>query len=265
MPVTWIAQKQTDDKRDQWNKTIRTACLSSYNNYHEIEIIPFSHEISGSLPYIAGPIVVHGSTAIIDVAEKQGWNPGVFRIYNESDTLNAIGDHYLNSDMKVLGVSEVTDYVKQSGMEFFFAKPDRDLKSFDGTVFDAEKFPFFIERVRHYGNYDPETRICVSSIKHPEVEWRFVLVEQKVVAFSQYRVDRKLNIQSVAESHAIKFAEEIAKYASPNDVYVMDVCRIGNTYKVIEYNTFNCSGLYACNIYAIVDSINNYLENKNDT
>lgn len=264
MPITWIVQKQTDDRRDQWNKAIRTACLSTCNEYHEIDIIPFSHDIIGEKPPVKGPIVVHGSTAIMDVAEREGWQPGVFRIYKESDTLKAIGDHYLNSDMKVLEVSEVVDYVKRSGMEFFFAKPDRDLKSFDGTVFDAEKFPFFMERVRQYANYDPETKICVSSIKNPEVEWRFVIVEKKVVAFSQYRVNRKLNVQNTAESHAIKFAEEISKFGSPHDVYVMDVCKINGQYKVIEYNTFNFSGLYACNIYAIVDSVNKYLENKND-
>ena len=263
--ITWIAQKQTDERRDQWNKAIRTACLSTHNNYYEIDIIPFSHDIAGEIPKVEGPVVVHGSTAIIDVAEKQGWQPGVFRIYKESDTLKAIGEHYLNSDMKVLDVSEVVDYVKQSGMDFFFAKPDRDLKSFDGTVFDAEKFPFFIERVKQYTNYDPETKICVSSIKHPEIEWRFIIVEQNVVSFSQYRVDRKLDVKGVADIGAFNFAEDIAKYASPNDVYVMDVCKINDQYKVIEYNTFNCSGLYACNVYEIVDSINNYLEKKNDS
>lgn len=263
--VTWIVEKQTEDRRDQWNKAIRTACLSTGHKFHQIEIIPFVREINGEVPVVEGPVVVHGSTAIITVAEKQNWQPGVFRIFKESDTLEAIGDLYLNHDMKVLEVDEVVDYVNKSGMEFFFAKPDRDLKSFDGTVFDAEKFPFFIERVSQYANYDPETKICVSSIKHPEVEWRFVIVDKKVVSFSQYRVERKLNVQGVTEIDAIRFAEDIARHVNPNDIYVMDVCRIGGQYKVIEYNTFNCSGLYACNIYEIVDSINNFLEKKNDS
>lgn len=259
--ITWIVEKQTDDRRDQWNKKIRTACMSTYNDFHEIQIVPFERSIVGGAPVISGPVVCHGSTAIITVAENNGWAPGVFRIYNESDTLTAIGDHYLNHDMKLLDVDQVVPYVQSQGWDFFFAKPDKDLKSFDGTVFDTEKFPFFIERARQYNNYDPETKICVSSIKHPEVEWRFVIVEGRVVAFSQYRVNHILNVKGYAERFAIDFAEEIAKYASPNDVYVMDVCKIEGSYKVIEYNTFNCSGLYDCNVYDIVDAINAYVSN----
>lgn len=257
--VTWVVQRQTDERRDQWNKVIRTACLAQYHNFIEIDIVPFERSVVGGDPIIDGPVVVHGSTAIFDVSKKNGWDPGIFTIYKESDTLAAIGEHYLNHDMRVLEVDEVVPYVQAQGLDFFFAKPDRDLKSFDGTVFDVEKFPFFIERARQYTNYDPDTKICVSSIKQPEVEWRMVLVEGRVVGFSQYRANLRLNVVGQAEGDAIKFAEHIASFASPNDVFVMDVCRTGNKYQVVEYNTFNCSGLYACNVYEIVGAVNEYV------
>lgn len=262
--VTWVVQRQTDERRDQWNKKIWTSCLTQHHDYVEIDIVPFERSVVGGDPVIEGPVVVHGSTAIFDVCKRNQWSPGIFTIYKESDTLAAIGEHYLNHDMKVLAVDEVVPYVQSQGLEYFFAKPDKDLKSFDGTVFDVEKFPFFMERVMKYANYDPETKICVSPIKYPEVEWRFVIVDGQAVAFSQYRVDRRLNVVGHTEGRAVKFAEEIASYASPNDVFVMDVCRIGNTYKVIEYNTFNCSGLYACNVFEITEAINYYVEKTYD-
>lgn len=267
--ITWVVQRQAEEHRIQITRGIRSACLSTGNEFFEVDVIPFSHEISGEAPEVSGQVVVYGSTMMANTAKIYDWKPGVFRIYNESDTLAELGSNYLNNDMRSLSVSEVVPYVQSQGWDFFFAKPDKDLKSFDGTVFDAEEFPFFIERVRGYANYDPDTRICVSSIKHPEIEWRFVIVDKKVVAFSQYRVERRLDVKGWADGNAIKFAEAIASYVSPNDVYsypcpydiyVMDVCKINGEYKVIEYNTFNFSGLYACNIYDVVDSINQYLE-----
>ncbi len=50
------------------------------------------------------------------------------------------------------------------------------------------------------------------------------------------------------------------RYDEPAQVYVIDVAQVRQgddwTYKVIEYNSFNSAGFYACDVPAIIDAVN---------
>lgn len=260
MTVTWITQKTTDSRQAKWYETIKSTCNALELDHFEIDIVPFERSVVGGAPNVNSPVIVHGSTAIITVAERMNWQPGVFRIFKESETLNAIGSDYLNHDMRVLDVHDVVEYVDAAGWDFFFAKPDKDLKSFDGTVFDKERFPFFIERVKQYSNYDTETKICVSPIKHIGKEWRVFVVDGRAAAYSQYRNSHRLSVCPDTPADVIEFAESIAGVASPSPVFVVDVCELESTLKVIEFNTFNCSGFYECDVSEIVKSVSEYVQ-----
>jgi hypothetical protein len=41
---------------------------------------------------------------------------------------------------------------------------------------------------------------------------------------------------------------------------VIDIAQVGNEYKVIEYNTFNSAGLYACDVAKIINDINKLVD-----
>lgn len=255
----WVVEKLNDERRGAHMKTIQTQCQKDDVGFMEIQIVPFERSVVGGYPNIEGNVVVYGSTAIFTVQQKCNWTPGVFSIIKESETLDMLGDRYLNHDMRVLEPNQVVPYVEDQGYEFFFVKPDKDLKSFDGTVTDALKFPYFIENAMQYNNYDPETKICVSSIKHIDKEWRIFVFNQEIVGVSQYRKNRRLDIREGIDDDALKFASEIIKKHNPALGYVIDVCKTyDGELKVIEYNTFNCSGFYDCDVSNIVKSVNLY-------
>jgi len=255
----WVVEKLNDERRGAHIKTIQAQCQKDDVGFMEIQIVPFERSVVGGDPILDGDVVVYGSTAIFTVQQRYGWNPGVFSIIKESETLDMLGDRYLNFDMKVLEPNKVLPYVEDQGYEFFFVKPDKDLKSFDGTVTDRDKFTFFIENAMQYNNYDPETRICVSSIKHIDKEWRIFIFNQEIVGVSQYRRNRRLEIKSGIDDDALKFVSEIVKDHNPALGYVIDVCKtFDGELKVIEYNTFNCSGFYDCDVANIVRSVNHY-------
>lgn len=262
MTVTWVVEKQTSISRLKGNDLIKAACESTGNKFKEIAIIPFVREVEGGDPIIDTPVVVYGSTAIFDVQKRCQWSPGVFTIGDESESLASLGDHYLNSDMKVMSPEEVVPYVETKSWEYFFAKPDNDLKIFDGGVFSAERFPFFMEKTRNYSNYNPNIKVCVSPIKYIEKEWRIFVVDGKIITASQYRKNMKLSIETGITNSALGFAENIVEKNNPARAYVLDICRVDSTYKVVEYNTFNCSGFYACDIEKIVIATNKMIGNN---
>lgn len=44
------------------------------------------------------------------------------------------------------------------------------------------------------------------------------------------------------------------------DVYVVDVCQVGDGFKIVEYNTFNSASLYDCDVAKIIDDVNEFVE-----
>jgi hypothetical protein len=73
------------------------------------------------------------------------------------------------------------------------------------------------------------------------------------------------------ERHIIPEVEELVMQAhakfQPAAVYVIDIAQVTidgeMSYKVIEYNTFNSAGLYACDVGRIIDDVNAYVERIN--
>lgn len=255
----WIVQDLNDEVREGHNETIQGQCVIDGVGFTKIDIMPFSHAVIGGDPIAEGDVIVYGSTAIFTVQQRCGWKPGVFNIINESDTLAMLGDRYLNNDMRVLDPDEVIHYVEEVGYEFFFVKPNKDLKSFDGTVTDIAKFPYFIRQAMQFNNYDIETQICVSSIKHIDKEWRVFVFNGEIVGASQYRDDRKLVISAGIDDDALNFVNGVINEFNPSLGYVIDVCKTyDGDLKIIEYNTFNCSGFYQSDVANIVKSVNRY-------
>jgi hypothetical protein len=42
----------------------------------------------------------------------------------------------------------------------------------------------------------------------------------------------------------------------------MDVCETENGYKVVEFNCFNASGFYNCDVDAVVKNVTQFVENR---
>ena len=65
----------------------------------------------------------------------------------------------------------------------------------------------------------------------------------------------------------ITIANEFAKLYQPHDIFTLDIAKIKNSngfdYKIIEYNCFNCSGIYETNFSKMANEIQNYLNHFN--
>jgi hypothetical protein len=148
-----------------------------------------------------------------------------------------------------------------------FIRPDVGNKIFTGQVVSESLWEKAIKN--NLGSYDnlQHDDMCVVSIpRRIDEEYRMVVVDGKVVASSRYMVNHKHDEAdcTFVPDEAIKLAEEAAAQYSPERCFVVDVanCTNGfnmgayrNKFYVIEYNSFSCSGMYMCDVGAIVKTV----------
>jgi hypothetical protein len=250
--------------------------------YDVVRIIPFIHEIEGKVPAVAdvNDVVVYGSVGSQKLAAKHAWKPGVFGTvdtFSEAVAERELGSLYLNygqfrMPIKKLGQTahhwaKLMVPLHQPPLEEFFIKPDTDTKEFAGTVIKIDEFGSWYTGLQESGYLDDnDFNVVISRPKKLGCEWRAVVVDGEISSCSIYRqyqrVMPELNIIPEVEA-AIK--EAISLYR-PADVFVIDICQVWRDdawqYKVIEFNTFNSAGLYACDVTKIIDDINAFLARK---
>lgn len=205
--------------------------------------------------------MAYGSTAIDTVIDRNGWTPGVWRVdgVRESHSHAALGDLYMNTDMQIVPAREAAQVALEKGWEFFFVKPDTDTKEFAGTVTDPQKYPHFIDGMLAHEWIDQDFDVCVSPIKDIGIEWRLPVVGGKVVDYSIYRQWREVMPKREIYQEVLDVAAQAIALHDPAPVYVIDIGQVDGELKVIEYNGFNSSGLYACNVANVVDAVNEHV------
>lgn len=135
------------------------------------------------------PVVAFGATAMNRIAQARGWVPGTFLTPNHDFNVwrNHIGDELLNGDSVVCRFDQVVP------PEEMFIRPTLDSKSFSGTVMSGDDFQTWQEKVIQLGQDDeqptirPSTMVCYAPVKQIMREWRFFVVDQKVITGSLYR------------------------------------------------------------------------------
>lgn len=140
--------------------------------------------------------------------------------------------------------------------ENIFIRPNSAFKTFTGFEVKVEDFDLEMSSLFQLQNIQNEELILVAKPKVIEGEFRCVVVDNKVVAYSTYRWDDILDIRRDIFPDCLELAERVANHPYKLDVaYVVDVCRTPDGPKIVEFNSLCSSGLYACDVGAIVDSI----------
>lgn len=262
MTVTWVLEKDVFSYRQE------AEMISWLNNnnvpYHQVRIIPFIHEVDGEVPDISGPVIIYGSIGSQKLAEKMGWKPGVFTgvEINETELQARFGSIYLNSDAKVCKFRDLPNKVVSGEV---FIKPNTDTKEFAGTVVTAEKLREWVDGMMKSGYLEEsflDAEVLVSKPKTIGCEWRIVVVDGQIAAHSVYRQYGILKPEIWLPEDAKAFVLSAIGVYNPLPVYVLDICQVADgSYRVIEINTFNSAGWYACDVPSIMSSVTSFVEN----
>ena len=200
-----------------------------------------------------------------DIQSKKGWVPGVYCDFNNLCCLTYFSHwskYLLNEDYIMLPILEILrqrDYVfdKFGINNEIFIRPNSGSKTFTGYVVSKDKLDKEFEILSTHTAKEMDRILCIiSSPKKIDTEWRYVVVDEKVVACSQYVKDGEINIKEGGDHEAEELANKIAKEEwQPDKAYTLDICKSNGQYHLLEANSFSCSSLYACDVVPIVENV----------
>ena len=229
--------------------------------YSIVKSVPFSGEmLTEDLPDKDETVVAIGSYSFTNKA-KTIWSPGSWT--NEKYDYRV----WANNWSKVLNTpAEITTFGNVQRTEVpFFIRPCADDKLFTGTVIeDIEKFREWQESVRNVGSYtelNMDSPVVVGDAYKIEDEYRFIVVDRKVITGSSYsRHKGQKEITEGENPDLWNFVRERVKEWVPSEVFTIDIAISAGDFWVLEMGNFNSAGLYECDVQKIVFAIEELLE-----
>lgn len=233
---------------------------------HEfVGVIPFSHEITSDEPLEGTDYIPYGSTLLISLAHELGWKgchftPDTFNyrsaVMNRRDMLN---------NGHIMDVAEcirfMENHMRSGGPTAeWFIRPSLDLKQFNGQVIAARDCAKWLREATQFESSTTrqlslDDIVVVATPKPIDAEWRWFVVDGKVVDGSMYRCRERLYLAHEEDKALYREAQALADVWLPDACCVMDVALAEHKLQVIEFNCINGSGFYEHDIKKIFDAL----------
>jgi len=263
--INWVLQKNLT--KPAILARIKNAAKLSNANWEEIEVVPFSNKLP-QLKNISKVNIPYGSTTLMLNAYKDEkfakglfYDPSKFQMRNYAQEWNS---YMLNSPGVLISFGEFYT-LNFDDNKLVFIRPNNDGKEFSGQVLSFTKLKEWSKEVCKLNTLElnKNTQVWISEPKKIEKEWRIFIVDDEIISISRYMLNGQLDESSNdIPVRLIEFIENRIREYRLDDVYVMDVAKSENEFKIIECNCFNGTGFYMNDIEKIVTSINKFL-NKN--
>lgn len=227
-----------------------------------IGVIPFSRDITANEKLDGTDYIPYGSTLLTNLALERQWK-GLFFDVQKMNYKNFLANHPKMLNDNVLNVQEAIDFLRTQPVDkLFFTRPSEDLKQYSGTVMEAKEIADWFESMISCpdgGTYymPPEKDVVLCSPKPIQAEWRWFIVNGKIVSGSMYRAHGQLRKLRETDPDVIAEAQALADIWLPFDSVVMDtaITEDSNDVKVIEFNCINSSGFYDTDVDAVMDAL----------
>lgn len=204
-------------------------------------------------------VVLWGTLPLMQQIQlRHSWIPGGWCHINnfECSTYYAyFGPYLLNNYYSILPGVEAIRLQEQLFAEFgpddeVFVRPSGVHKIFAGTVAYKDEFRDAIAPSR----YDPTTLVVIATPKNIGREWRLVVAKDEIVTSSQYRDNGAISVSRGCPDNVSQFASDMLQQVHwrPDNVFMIDVCESNGEPKLLELNSFSCSGLYDCDLATVI-------------
>lgn len=250
----WILQENLF-KESEWENLVGT--LERFNIPYSVhKVIPFIGELVPAAEPKQEKVICFGSYSMRHAARENDWYPGVYDLeaFNFWFQRKNWDDLMLNFDSEIVEFKDV----HWTDNEPRFIRPIEDSKVFAGGVFDWEEFRQWQRNVcvleLDYGNsLMPSTRVQVCSCKKIFAEYRYWIVDGKIVTKSLYKRGDTVTYSSEVDERFDFFVNWVLGYGwQPHRAFVIDVCDTPDGIKIVEINTINAAGFYAADVQKLV-------------
>jgi len=249
-----------------------------------LKYIPFDEDLVSRVSemYDEGDCVIfYGSLNFGRKLKQTTFVPGVylnekaFECTSYYPVLNALLLHHY--DYMMLPYGDLVNFKERLFKHFgdkIFIRPNSGFKEFTGMIVEKDKFEDCIELAGFY-DVEPNLLVLISSVENILKEWRFVIVDGKVISGSLYRdwsapakhaKSSPTRDYVLSHSHSLwegckddiawKTAQKAADIYNPDRCWTIDVAmnEIG-LYSVLEIGCFSCAGLYGNDLDKVVDAV----------
>ena len=95
----------------------------------------------------------------------------------------------------------------------------------------------------------------ISDVKTIYKEFRFFVIDSKLVAGSLYKLENRHCLDKNIEPDAHRFASKMIELWQPARAFVIDIALTEDGYKIVEVNCINSAGFYAADVSKIVNAM----------
>lgn len=261
----WILDSYILDRLTQYSRRSLVDVLSDQGYpYKIVERKPngFYDPID---PITDAPVVLYGSHQFVKATNPDGrFQPGGLGVNDRTAVTAYMSNLPLDWFLNKTGQFMTWSMFKQQAVEIFdaaasrtlFIRPNSGFKTFAGQVIYLGTLDTDIETLDQLTGVMNDTLIFYNYVEKIEGEFRFVIVDGKVVTGSEYRWDGCLDIRIDYPESCFRLAQLVAEQPWQVDIaYTCDIALTEKGPKIIELNGFSCAGLYACDLEKVVCAV----------
>ena len=249
MKVSWLVE--------DFNEDLGPFISEIQRQGHGLEVVKYVPFESGDYNAFTDDqcVIFHGSLNLMRQLQRQKkWVPGGwcdFKNFECTTYYAHFGKYLLNDQYMMMPLAELLRRKCELLEHYhghFFVRPSTGFKSFTGQVLFDETFDKDVEWFVEFAK--PEDIVVVSEARTLGMEFRFWVAQKKVIAGSLYKCKGETVYErfdtAKHQIEALQFAERVASEIwEPDPLYVIDVVGYASAWRLLEINSFSCSGIYA--------------------
>jgi hypothetical protein len=221
--------------------------------------------LNGVVPLVGGRRLSDGDCVLFSgtfplmrhLQQHYPWKPGGWCTASHFDCATYYPHfprHLLNQSYAILAnddalarVGEIFDQFGREGR--VFVRPSGVQKTFTGRCVDREGLVLTLQST----SYAKEP-VLIAPPQEITREWRVVVARGRFVAASQYLSEGRHRESPGCPKEVRAYVDRLLAEVPyrPDPIYMMDLCASDDTLRLLELNSFSCSGLYQCDPASVV-------------